>query len=234
MTDDEHTQLQASFPVLVQPVSHFMARRVDRDRAWLIAGAIQAYTGVASIPPEIVRATQSENRYPKVVGSINDYLRGERKETEQLSNLGELFGALSLLPDWNAGKCEPTRMMDYYEGIEQDYQVGNVLLMAEVGSVSRHGPASAYYERKYRIHIKGGLKDITAINPEQQEVIYAPGSAYLVESRRTGKPKIKKGNQAHEHIYLRHVTPESDEYRDALRMERLFDLRDKNRHGNAL
>lgn len=234
MTDEEDLQLQAKFPVLVQPMNHFISRGQSRDRAWLLAGAIHSYTGIASIPLEIVRATESENSYPKVVGTINDYLRGKLKETDQLRNLGELFEGLDLLPDWAAGDCDPTRMMDHYDGIEEDYHVGNVLLMAEVGSVSRHGPAPGYYTKQYRLHIEGGLKDITAINPGQQEVIYAPGSAYLVRDRRTGKSKAKKGNQSHEHIYLRYVTPESDEFQHARQNGRLFDLRDPNRHGNGI
>lgn len=234
MTDEEDLQLQAKFPVLVQPMNRFMSRGLTRDRAWLLAGAIHSYTGIASIPLDIVRATDSANIYPKVVGTVNDYLRGKLQETDQLRNLAGLFEGLDLLSDWAAGDCDPTRMMDHYDGIEQDYQVGNVLLMAEVGSVSRHRPAPGYYAKRYRLHMEGGLKDITAINPGQQEVIYAPGSAYLVRDRRTGKSKAKKGNQSHEHIYLRHVRPESDAYQQAEQQGRLFDLRNPNRHGDAM
>jgi hypothetical protein len=233
MTDDQKRQLETRFPVLVQPVNRLMSRGKTLDEAWLIAGAIYSYTGIASIPGEITDATNTKDNYPKVVGTINNYLRGKIAETDELRNLLALFEGINLLPDWDAGSKDPTRMMDAYPDIERDYKVGNVLLMAEVGSVSRNKPAPGMYQHQYRLHFVGGLKDITAINPDQQEVIYAPGSAYLVESRQTGKVKEKKGNQAHEHIHLRYVTPESDEYRNARLNGKLFDLRDQNRHANV-
>lgn len=234
MTEDEKKQLEAKFPVLVQPVNCLLSRDKTLDEAWLIAGAIYSYTGIASIPVEITNATKTNVVYPKVVGQINNYLRGKIAETNEMRNLLALFKDINLLPDWHAGeKDDPTRMMDHYTDIDRDYEVGNVLLMADVGSVSRDRPAPGYYQSTYRLHFDGGLKDITAINPAQQEVIYAPGSAYLVVSTRTGKIKDKKGNQAHEHIYLRYVTPESDEYTNARLQGKLFDLRDANRHAVA-
>jgi hypothetical protein len=232
MTDDDKDMLEKAFPVLVQPVNHLVSRGETLDQAWLIGGAILAYTGIASIPVQIIKATDSESSdYPKVVGQINEYLRGNIKPSDAFDRLKDLFEALDKLPDWSEGSNDPTRMMHGYPDIDKDYKVGNVLLMAEVGSVSRHRPADGYYKYPYRIHVKGGLKDITALNPAQQEVIYAPGSAYLVEDRRTGKVKSKKGDQAHEHIYLRYVRRDSDEFRTAAANNKVFDLGDKSRHG---
>lgn len=230
MTEQLDAALRQKYPKLVQVVNHLQARGEPLDRAWLLAGAILSYTGIAGLPKDIVRATGTQEQYPKVTGQINTYLRGEVAETDELLRLLELMEDISKLPDWEKGRNDPTRMMHHYPGIELDYKVGNVLLMAEVGSVARNGPAPGMYAHQYRLHFEGGLKDITVINPQQQEVIYAPGSAYLVVATRTGKVKEKKGNQAHEHIYLRYVTPESDDYRNAMAKGKLLDLRNDNRH----
>jgi len=102
-----------------------------------------------------------------------------------------------------------------------------VLVMAEVGSVSRRKPPSGsdLYKRRYRLHFSGGLKDVTLLNPAQQEVIYAPGAMYYVAERYTGKVKVKKGNQAHIHIKLKHVTRTSREYLAASASGHVIDLR---------
>lgn len=143
--------------------------------------------------------------YPKVVGQVNNALRGEVVMTPQLQNALALLRNIELLPDHRVDGMDPTRMMAAYPQIDNDYKVGNTLLMAEVGSVSRHRPAPGYYHKQYRIHIDGGLKEITFINPVQQELVYAPGTPYLVTERRVGKVKKKKGDQSHVHIYLRYA-----------------------------
>ena len=119
---------------------------------------------------------------------------------------------IAALPDWTptAGSV-PTRMMDNYPGLLADYAPGNLLVMAEIGSVSRSKPptASDLYRLKYRLEFEGGLKDIFAYNEDQQEVIYTPGSMYQVISAADGKVNDKKGPdgapQAHMHIKLRYI-----------------------------
>ena len=174
-----------------------------RSRAWLIAGAIDAYTGNQGISTRIIAATgATQHDYPKVVGQINDALRGKVVYSRQLQNVLELLSHIERLPDHPRGTQDPTRMMDSYPDIDKHYQVGNVLLMAEVGSVCRNRPAPGMYAKQYRIHMVGGLKDITDLNPAQQELVYAPGTPYEVTRRWVGKKKAKKGNQSHIHIEL--------------------------------
>jgi hypothetical protein len=180
--------------------------KIDDDQAWLTAGALLAYTGIASIPKQIVKAAdKNPHDYPKVVGQINNVLRGKEQCTPEHHNLLALLKNIEYLTDYPAPGLDPTRMMDHYENIDEHYKANNVLLMGEVGSVCRHRPAPGMYQKKYRIHITGGLKNISFLNPAQQELIYAPETPYLVVGRRTGKIKNKKGNQAHEHIYLQYA-----------------------------
>ena len=100
----------------------------------------------------------------------------------------------------------------------------------KVGSVSRTKPStgSQYYKRRYRLEFFGGLKDISNVNPLQQEVIYAPGSHYRVESVTDGKVKDKKGNpgspQSHRHITLRFIPSDAPELRK-MNPDNIIDLR---------
>jgi hypothetical protein len=199
-------QLTKSHPLLRRIVDPLKQAGVSTDEAWLSAGAIEAYTSVSGISPDILTGTgKAHDEYPKVVGTINKALRGEAKWTDAHTNLLALMKNIELLPEYFVAGQDPTRMMTWYSQLETHYREGNVLLMAEVGSVCRHRPAPGLYQWKYRVHISGGLKDISFLNPAQQEVIYAPGTPYLVKARRTGKVKEKKGNQAHEHIYLEYA-----------------------------
>jgi hypothetical protein len=204
MNDTDRNTLELKYPLLDRVVKLLLRRdKLSEDEAWLTAGAIYAYTGIASIPKDIVVAAGANPKdYPKVVGQINDALRGNVDCTEQFNNVLGLLRNIELLPDYDNPGMDPTRMMDGYQNIAVDYTAGNVLLMAEVGSVCRHRPAPGYYAKQYRLHISGGLKDVTFLNAAQQELIYAPFSPYRVDRWRTGKVKAKKGNQAHEHIYL--------------------------------
>jgi hypothetical protein len=232
MTDEQHQQLSQTHPALAVTVLDLVTRGVDRDQAWLLAGALIAYTGIASIPQDILHAAgKQKTDYPKVVGQVNDVLRGRMASSGALDNLVELLKGIEEMPDWLQGDNDPTRMMDAYPGIEKDYKVGNVVIMAEVGSVSRNRPDRGLYAKQYRLHFQGGLKDISHINPAQQEVIYAPGSAYLVTQWRTGKVKHKKGDQAHEHIYLQYVSRDSKEFKQASSTGHVVDKREKRFRG---
>ncbi len=199
-------QLTKKNPLLRRIVDPLKEAGVSTDEAWLSAGALEAYTSVSGISSDILTATgKARDDYPKVVGTINKALRGETKWSDAYTNLLALMKNIERLPAYFVAGQDPTRMMTWYSQLETHYRVGNVLLMAEVGSVCRHRPAPSLYQWKYRIHISGGLKDISFLNPLQQEVIYAPGTPYLVKERHTGKVKVKKGNQAHEHIYLEYA-----------------------------
>lgn len=221
MDAEAEERLRIRHPLLVRIVDPLKRAGISTDEAWLSAGAIEAYTAIASIPVDIVTAANaSATDYPKVVGRINDALRGSVTWTDEFENLLALLKNIEHLPVYAVPGQDPTRMMDGYALIDAHYRVGNVLLMAEVGSVCRHRPADAYYQRKYRIHIDGGLKDISFLDDKMQEVIYAPGTPYLVKARRTGKVKVKKGNQAHEHIYLEYAPGRRDEAIDLIQNRR--------------
>lgn len=210
--------LNIKFPTLKAIAARLHDQGKSWGESWIFAGAIEGYCGNAPIPVEIWKLIGGsfmsdlfpklpdgvkKEHFPKSIGQINVALQGGKiKWTEELRNALTLMKNLELLQDHNAPGQDPTRMMDSYPKIDEHYQVGKTILMAEVGSVSRNRPAPGYYQKKYRIHIRGGLKDLTAVNKTQQELLYAPSSPYYVESRRTGKIKAKKGNQAHEHIYL--------------------------------
>ena len=230
---------EKSLTSCVQAVTQLVNGGMSRNDAWMLAGEIYGYTGNVKPPDLIFKMTgTNKDMYPRNPGGINDYLRDKAPGSDlQMENLLGLFRDISLLPDWTPSVAnKPTRMMDAYPLIDQDYREGNVLLMADVGSVARDAPdsKSEYYKRQYRLHVTGGLKDVTAMNKAQQEVIYAPGSAYLVVNREAGKVKAKKGNQAHEHIYLQYVLPDSNEYKTAAAKGRVFDLRDPKRHSPAI
>jgi hypothetical protein len=236
MTEEHNQALRQKYVVLVGVVEQLCSKGKSLDDAWLLAGAIYAYTGIASIPDDIVLAAGArKGDYPKVVGQINDFLRGKSTGGSKAQNeeLLALLTGIEALPDWNSGSNDPTRMMDAYDKIDRDYKVGNIVIMAEVGSVSRHRPAPGLYDKQYRLHFEGGLKDISAINPQQREVLYAPSSAYQVWKRETGKTKVKKGNQAHEHIYLRYISKDSAEYKKADAAGKVLDLGDATRHGQT-
>lgn len=232
-------ELRVCVPI-VSAVVH--ARHSLRD-AWLLAGALMGYTGNRGIPGAIANAIQKAEgappNLPKSIGQINAFLRTGIAPSGDKAQFGELLRILNLidvLPDWSPPfgrlSADPTRMMDAYDGIERHYAQGNVVLMAEVGSVGRTPPSheSDLYHRRYRLHFRGGLKNVTALNPEQREVIYAPGAAYYVRKVEVGKAKEKKaetgkGPLAHTHIYLQHVTPSSPEYHQAVAANRIVDLR---------
>lgn len=232
MTEKIHVGLLSAYPVLRPSVEALMARGKSRNEAWLIAGALLGYTGARPIPGPIRKATgmQAKTGEEDPIENpslVNKALRGEIGVTGPVRALVTLLEGIDALPDVDDTEMDPTRMMNSYPLIDTHYAVGSVLIMAEVGSVSRNAPASGsdLYQRRYRLHFKGGLKDVTLLNPAQQEVIYAPGAMYHVESRRVGKVKVKKGNQAHVHIYLRHVTRASPEYLHAHATGHLWDLR---------
>ncbi|HEY4218692.1 MAG TPA: hypothetical protein VGM67_16235 [Gemmatimonadaceae bacterium] len=232
MSDTVHQGLLAGYRVLGPSVAALMARGKSRNEAWLIAGALLGYTGARPIPGPIRKATgtQTKKDEPEVFENpslVNKALRGTVGITEPLRALVTLLEGIELLPDVDDRRLDPTRMMDWYAAIDTHYAVGNVLKMAEVGSVSRNKPASGseLYKSVYRLHFKGGLKDVTLLNPAQEEVIYAPGAMYYVVSRRVGKVKVKKGNHAHIHIYLKHVTLASPEYKAASAAGHVIDLR---------
>lgn len=208
------TKYRASGAEPIEPIARDLHDNggLDWDEAWLTAGALLSYTGVASIPVEILAAAgvptgrhvpPGEQVFPKVTGSINAALQGGAPLSPQHENLLLLFLNLDLLTKSTAGK-DPTRMMDAYPAIDTHYAVGNVLLFGEVGSVSRNGPAPGYGGRVYRLHFHGGLIDINAVNRAQQEMLYVPGSAYRVTGRRVGKPKrsVGDGGGKGSHIHL--------------------------------
>ena len=214
---DEPTNaaLRKQYPQMLTTVDRLMSGGKTRQEAWLLAGALLAYTGNAAINADILKATglakskaRPEGAFPKAIGKINDVLRGAAApELDKYKALAQLLKGISVLPDFRPGRFQdPTRMMNAYPTIDTDYAVGNVVIMADVGSVNRSGADPGYYKRQYRLHFTGGLKDISALNPAQQEVVYAPGTAYLVTNVRIGKKKVKKGDQSHIHIYLRHIT----------------------------
>ncbi len=232
ISDELHADLGKTYPRLIPTVNALTAKGKTRNAAWLLAGALYGYTGNVAIPTMIRKATgthatkDTPEIYPKPA-LANDALRGTIPATDQLRALVLLLEGIALLPDLPDADLDPTRMMNAYPLIDTHYAVGNVLIMGEVGSVSRDEPASAsvLYKRQYRLHFKGGLKDVTLLNPAQTEVIYAPGALYYVVSRRVGKVKVKKGNQAHVHVHLRHVTRGSAEHVAASMGGKLFDLR---------
>jgi hypothetical protein len=98
--------------------------------------------------------------------SVRGWLRRKHDKlplarSEHSPSVLELLKGISLSPERKPGFLqEPTRMMDHYDEIDTHYQVGNVPFMAEVGSVSRNGPAPGCYTKQYRLHIRGGLKDL--------------------------------------------------------------------------
>lgn len=232
ISNETHQALLSAYPVLGPTVAMLIAKGKGRNEAWLIGGALLGYTGNVAIPGPIRKATGTQQArgepdlFPKPA-TVNNALRGTIPATEGLRVMIRLLESIELMPDIDDSGIDPTRMMDYYPAIDTHYAVGNVLIMAEVGSVGRSKPASGseLYKRKYRLHFKGGLKDVTLLNPAQQEVIYAPGAMYYVESRRIGKVKEKKGNQAHVHIHLKHVTRASPEYVKASSDSKVIDLR---------
>jgi hypothetical protein len=232
ISDTVHAGLGKAYPVLLPTVNALTAKGKTRNEAWLIAGALLGYTGNSAIPGPIRKATgtQVARDEPEIFAKpalVNDALRGTTAATDQIRALLMLLEGIALLPDVADARLDPTRMMNSYPLIDTHYAVGNVLIMGEVGSVSRDEPASAsvLYKRQYRLHFKGGLKDVTLLNPAQTEVIYAPGAMYYVVSRRVGKVKVKKGNQAHIHVHLKHVTRASAEYVKASAEGKVMDLR---------
>ena len=219
--DDERVLLGMDhYKKLIPIVNGVYAKGMRKDRAWLFAGAILQYTANGKIDKVIIRHTRIKDVYKGVVGSINDSLRTGRREPGMEELIALMTDGLNKLPDYVPKKGEiPTRMMNWYEGIDIHYKVGNVLKMAEVGSVGKKKPRSAteLYKRRYRIEFFGGLKDISNLNAAQEEVLYAPGSHYRVVSVTDGKSKAKKGQpgspQSHRHIALQFIAADQQELR---------------------
>ena len=213
--DEEFLLALKQFKKVGTMVAHMKASGFSATEAWLFAGAIMSYTGNSKIPDLIMDRTvpDSAGIFVGKVGEVNNALRLGHTRGPTLDALIALMArGIRALPDWTprAGDV-PTRMIDHYPNLAVDYAVGNLLVMAEVGSVGRSKPptGSTYYQKRYRLEYEGGLKDIFAFNEDQQEVIYAPGSIYQVVSAADGKVKPKKGPQgapqAHMHISLLYV-----------------------------
>jgi len=232
MRDDDERELLGMdhYKILISIVNIVRSKGMRRDKAWLFAGAILQYTANGKIDNAIVIRTRIKGVYKGAVGSINGSLRTGKRDPGMQELIELMAEGLSMLPDYVPKKGEiPTRMMNAYPGIDNHYKVGNVLKMAEVGSVGKKKPPSAteLYKRRYRLEFYGGLKDISNLNAAQDEVLYAPGSHYRVVSVTDGKSKDKKGQpgspQSHRHIALQFIAADEQELR-TMQQDKLIDL----------
>jgi len=229
MSAATNTKLRAGLPGLVSIVDMLSTQKC-LNIAWLLASAVEGYTGNAKFNLAVIKAvgiTRFGENLPLLQPNlVNQGLRGDIAASPQVRATVALFEEIATLPDIPDERLKPTRMLKPYPLLEHHFQIGNVLQMAEVGSVSRHVLRNDdLYKYKYRLEVHGGLKDFTAINRPQAEVLYAPGTIYEIMARRTGKVKEKKGNQAHQHVEMRRRNPGDSEVVAAKIRGNFWDLR---------
>jgi hypothetical protein len=117
--DEKVLLSQPQYQPLIPIVNNVRSRGMPRDRAWLFAGALLQYTANRGIDQLILKRTRIDDVYTGPVGNINQALRTGHLEKGMEELIALMTEGLNQLPDYIPRVGEiPTRMMNWYEGVE--------------------------------------------------------------------------------------------------------------------